>query len=46
MPGLDLARALPKSLDLIYDDCHFNINGAGYAASLLGKMLVTDSLLP
>ena len=46
VPGLDLARALPKSLDLIYDDCHFNINGAGYAASLLGKMLVTDSLLP
>lgn len=27
-PLYDLARGLPKSMDLFYDDVHFNVNGA------------------
>lgn len=40
VPLLDLAKMIPKSRNLIYDDCHFNINGAHVAGTYLGQMLV------
>ena len=32
---VDLAASLPKSVDILYDDCHFNENGARRVADLL-----------
>jgi len=40
IPLVDLARMIPKTRDVIYDDCHFNINGAGVAAMMVGKAVV------
>lgn len=39
VPLIDLARALPKSSEIIYDDCHFNVVGARVAAEYIGKQL-------
>lgn len=39
IPILDLARALPKSLDFFYDDVHFNVNGAATAAAALADVV-------
>jgi lysophospholipase L1-like esterase len=39
VPILDLARILPKSLEFFCDDCHFNVKGAGVAASLLSDLI-------
>ena len=38
----DLAREMPKSLDYIYDDCHFNVRGAHRAGALLGDFIMQN----
>ena len=43
-PMLDLAAALPKSLDYFYDDVHFNVRGADTTAALLANFLVDRGL--
>ena len=45
LPFLDLAQLLPKSREYIYDDCHFNIEGAEIVGAMLGEMLIRDNLL-
>ncbi len=42
---VDLARILPKTRDVIYDDCHFNVNGAGVAAMLVGEAILKHGML-
>jgi hypothetical protein len=44
VPMLDLARALPKSLDFFYDDVHFNVRGADTTAALLADFLIERGL--
>jgi lysophospholipase L1-like esterase len=46
VPVYDLARVLPKSLQYIYDDCHFNVEGARTTGKGLAEFLVTARLLP
>lgn len=40
----DLAQSIPKSLEFFYDDCHFNIHGAGWAAEKLGAYLIEQNV--
>lgn len=42
---LDLAAALPKSLEFFYDDVHFNVKGADTTAALLAEFLVAQGLM-
>jgi lysophospholipase L1-like esterase len=46
VPMYDLARALPKSLEFFYDDCHFNAKGARAAGRGLAAFLVQQGLAP
>ncbi len=39
---VDLGRALPKSSEIMYDDCHFNLNGARIAAECIAGLLNQD----
>lgn len=41
-PLVDLARALPKSVELFYDDDHLNVAGARAAARLVAEALRAD----
>jgi lysophospholipase L1-like esterase len=47
IPLCDLAKALPKSLDYFYDDCHFNPAGASetarHLAATIGACCLADS---
>jgi hypothetical protein len=45
VPVLDLARIIPKSLELFCDDCHFNLKGAERAASLLSDLIIQRDLI-
>lgn len=45
VPLMDLAREMPKTQDYFYDDCHFNVNGASFAAKKLANLIIVDSLL-
>jgi lysophospholipase L1-like esterase len=45
MPVLDLARALPKSMDYFYDDVHFNVRGADTTAALLARFIVDQGVI-
>lgn len=42
VPLVDLGRVLPKSSDIMYDDCHFNLNGARIAAECIAGYLKED----
>jgi lysophospholipase L1-like esterase len=44
-PVFDLARAIPKSADLMYDDVHFNVAGADRAAALLARFIVDHGVI-
>ena len=46
VPVLDAARQIPKSLDYIYDDMHFNAKGAALLASLMAQFAIDRKLLP
>ena len=46
VPVYDLARALPKSLEYFYDDCHFNTAGALATGKGLAAFLVSQQLIP
>jgi lysophospholipase L1-like esterase len=46
VPLCDLAAELPKSLEYMYDDCHFNIHGARTAGEMLAGTLVENGLAP
>jgi lysophospholipase L1-like esterase len=41
-PVYDLARLLPKTVNYLYDDVHFNANGARLAASGLADFIVSN----
>lgn len=43
--SLDLDRAIPKSLDYLYDDCHYTEKGLGLVVETLIKTLVEKKLL-
>ncbi len=45
-PVFDLARKLEKSLEFLYDDCHFNVAGARRAGQELGSFLSGQLLAP
>jgi lysophospholipase L1-like esterase len=45
VPVLDLARALPKSMDYFYDDVHFNVRGAAATGDLLARFLVEQHVV-
>ncbi len=45
IPVIDLARMFPKSLEVIYDDCHFNVNGAKTTALWISTKLIEDGIL-
>jgi len=42
LPLVDLGRVLPKSSEIMYDDCHFNVNGARVAAECVARLLRKD----
>jgi lysophospholipase L1-like esterase len=42
LPLVDLGRVVPKSSQFMYDDCHFNLNGARFAAECIAKLLRSD----
>ena len=42
LPLCDLARAIPKSREYFYDDCHFNRLGARTAGGELAKVLALE----
>jgi hypothetical protein len=47
LPLWDLARALPKSSQVFYDDCHLNTEGAreaGHALAAVLRAAMSDSL--
>lgn len=44
VPTLDLAAALPKSLEFFYDDVHFNVKGADTTSALLAELLLGQGL--
>jgi hypothetical protein len=46
VPLYDLARALPKSLEFFYDDCHFTRAGASAAGRGLARFLTEHALVP
>ena len=43
VPVYDLAILLPKSLDIFYDDVHFNVRGAAVVGSSLAKFLLASN---
>jgi lysophospholipase L1-like esterase len=45
VPVLDLAAAVPKSMDYFYDDVHFNVRGADTAAALLARFMVDQGVI-
>jgi lysophospholipase L1-like esterase len=45
IPVFDAALFMPKTIDYFYDDCHFNIEGARKAGSLLGSFLMENDLI-
>lgn len=45
IPCYDLARDLPKSLDLFYDDVHFNVRGAETAGVNLADHIFSHQLI-
>jgi lysophospholipase L1-like esterase len=45
IPMQDLAKILPKTLDVIYDDCHLNVNGARLAAQFITQKISNDMLI-
>ncbi len=44
VPLYDLARAIPKSSEYFYDDCHFNRNGARTAGDGIAQFVITNVL--
>lgn len=46
IPLYDLSRALPKSLEFFYDDCHFNVAGAATTGKNLAAFLISHQLIP
>lgn len=46
VPVYDLSRALPKSLEFFYDDCHFTRAGALAAGRGLARYLAEHALVP
>jgi hypothetical protein len=46
VPLYDLARALPKSLEFLYDDCHFTPAGALATGRGLARFLMDRALVP
>ncbi|MCA1815418.1 MAG: SGNH/GDSL hydrolase family protein [Acidobacteria bacterium] len=45
VPLYDAAKSLPKSLEIFYDDVHFNENGARAAAEGLASLILEKNLL-
>jgi hypothetical protein len=46
VPVYDPARAVPKSLEFFYDDCHFTRAGALAAGRGLARFLTGHALVP
>jgi lysophospholipase L1-like esterase len=45
IPLYDLARSMPKSLDLMYDDVHFTERGAALAAEELASLILEKQMI-
>ena len=42
IPVYDLAAEIPKSLEYLYDDCHFNIKGSEFASTRLAQFMAQN----